>query len=95
VYAKVSEGDFTYFRISTDDPRGCIKSYVGEGRITNDPYGMDGCIAVTEVPHLQQLMKFICKNGFEHHVALVRGDVKEVLQEAIETYLGWELHVHE
>jgi L-fucose isomerase-like protein len=95
VYAKVSEGDFTYFRISTDDPRGCIKSYVGEGRITNDPYGMDGCIAVTEVPHLQQLMKFICKNGFEHHVALVRGDVRDILQEAIETYLGWELYVHE
>lgn len=95
VYAKVSEGDFTFFRISTDDPRGCIKSYVGEGRITNDPYGMDGCIAVTEVPHLQQLMKFICKNGFEHHVALVCSDVKDILQEAIETYLRWELYVHE
>lgn len=32
VYAKVSAGDFTFFRISTDDTKGMIKAYVGEGR---------------------------------------------------------------
>ena len=63
--------------------------------MTNDPYGMDGCIAVTKVPNLQQLMKYICKNGFEHHVAMVRTDVVDILVEAIDTYLGWELYVHE
>jgi len=95
VYAKVSEGDFTFFRISTDDTKGCIKSYLGKGQITNDAYGMDGCIAVTKVNNLQQLMKYICKNGFEHHVAMTRTDVVDVLQEAIDTYLGWNLYVHE
>jgi L-fucose isomerase-like protein len=95
VYAKVSEGPFTFFRISTDDPRGTIKAYLGEGKMTNDPYGMDGCIVVTEVDNLQKLMKYICKNGFEHHVALVRAGVAEIVQEAIESYLGWELYVHE
>lgn len=95
VNAKVSQGDFTYFRISTDDTRGCIKSYLGEGKITNEPYGMDGCIAVTEVPNLQGLMKYICKNGFEHHVAACRGNVAEILRDAIENYLGWELFVNE
>ena len=95
VYAKVSEGPFTYFRISTDDPKGCIKAYLGEGKMTNDPYGMDGCIVVTEVPELQKLMKYVCKNGFEHHVALCRGDLAEILQESIDTYLGWNLYVHE
>ena len=95
VYAKVSEGNFTYFRISTDDPKGCIKAYLGEGKMTNDPYGMDGCIVVTEVPELQKLMKFICKNGFEHHVAMCRAEVADIIQEAIESYLGWELYVHE
>lgn len=94
VYAKVSEGPFTYFRISTDDPRGCIKAYLGEGRMTNDPYGMDGCIAVTEVPELQKLMKYICKNGFEHHVGMCRADVADIIEEAIDSYLGWELYVH-
>ena len=95
VYGKVKAGDFTFFRISTDDPRGCIKSYLGEGKITDDPYGMDGCIAVTKVDNLQKLMKYICKNGFEHHVAMCRGNVKDILQEAIENYLGWKLYVHE
>lgn len=95
VYGKVTQGDFTYFRISTDDPRGCIKAYLGAGEITDEPYGMDGCIAVTKVPNLQKLMKHICKNGFEHHVALVRTDVKDILDEAIGNYLGWELYVHE
>ena len=94
VYAKVSEGPFTFFRISTDDTRGCIKAYLGKGDITNDPYGMDGCIAVTKVENLQRLMKYICKNGFEHHVAMCRTDVVDIVREAIESYLGWQLYVH-
>lgn len=95
VYAKVAKGDFTYFRISTDDTMGCIKAYLGKGEMTDDPYGMDGCIAVTKVDNLQLLLKFICKNGFEHHVAMVRTDVVDIVREAVETYLGWELYVHE
>lgn len=95
VYGKVTKGDFTFFRISTDDTKGVIKAYLGTGEITDDPYGMDGCIAVTKVDNLQILMKHICKNGFEHHVAMVRNDVKGILNEAIEGYLGWNLYVHE
>lgn len=95
VYGKVAKGDFTFFRISTDDTKGAIKAYLGTGEITDDPYGMDGCIAVTKVNNLQTLMKYICKNGFEHHVAMVRNDVKDILNEAIENYLGWNLYVHE
>ncbi len=95
VYGKVTKGDFTFFRISTDDTKGTIKAYWGTGEITDDPYGMDGCIAVTKVDNLQILMKHICRNGFEHHVAMVRNDVKDILNEAIEGYLGWNLYVHE
>lgn len=95
VDGKVTEGDFTFFRISTDDTRGTIKSYLGQGSMTNESYPMDGCIAVTAVNNLQKLMKHICKNGFEHHVALVRGHVAGIVSEAVETYLGWELYNHE
>lgn len=63
VYGKVTKGDFTFFRISTDDTKGTIKAYLGTGEITDDPYGMDGCIAVTKVDNLQILMKHICRNG--------------------------------
>lgn len=95
VFSKVAAGDFTFFRISTDDARGVIKAYTGEGDITSDPYDMNGCIAVTRVNNLQKLMKHICRNGFEHHVGLVRGHVADILEEAIGNYLGWDLYVHE
>ncbi len=95
VKGKVAPGKMTYFRISTDDTKGIIKSYIGEGIITDDPYGMDGGIAVCEIPNLQNLMNYMCKNGFEHHVGMVRGHVAEVLEEAIGNYLGWEMYKHE
>lgn len=95
VKGKVAPGKMTYFRISTDDQRGIITSYLGEGEITDDRYGMDGGIAVCRIPELQDLMKFICKFGFEHHVAMVRGNVADILEEAIGNYLGWELYRHE
>jgi L-fucose isomerase-like protein len=95
VKGKVTEGPFTFFRISTDDTYGVIKSYLGKGEITDDPYGMDGCIAVTRVENLQKLLKYMCKNGFEHHVAMCRTHVADVLQEAIESYLDWEVYCHE
>ncbi|MBR5849924.1 MAG: fucose isomerase [Alistipes sp.] len=94
VQGKCTEGDFTFFRISTDDTLGVIKSYLGKGRMTNDLYPMAGCIAVTEVDNLQTLLKHICRNGFEHHVAMVRGDVVDVLNDAIENYLGWDNYLH-
>jgi L-fucose isomerase-like protein len=95
VKGKVAAGKMTYFRISTDDTKGKIKSYLGEGKMTDDPYGMDGGIAVCEIPKLQKLMKYMCKNGYEHHVAMVRGHVSEVIEEAIGNYLGWEIYKHE
>jgi L-fucose isomerase-like protein len=95
VKGKVAAGKMTYFRISTDDTKGQIKSYLGEGKMTDDPYGMDGGIAVCEIPNLQNLMKYMCKNGYEHHVAMVRGHVAGILDEAIGNYLGWELYKHQ
>ena len=94
VKGKVAPGDMTYFRISTDDPKGFIKAYLGEGVITDDPYGMDGGIAICEINRLQDLMKHLCRNGFEHHVGMVRGQVAGILEEAIGNYLGWELYIH-
>lgn len=95
VKGKVAPGDMTYFRISTDDQKGIIKSYLGEGRMTSDPYGMDGGIAVCEIPNLQNLMKYMCKNGFEHHVGMVRGHVAQIVEEAVGNYLGWEIYIHQ
>ena len=40
VYGKVTKGDFTFFRISTDDTKGTIKAYLGTGQYTYNPNGL-------------------------------------------------------
>ncbi|SOC03723.1 L-fucose isomerase-like protein [Rhodobacter sp. JA431] len=94
VKGKVQPGPMTYFRLSTDDRNGTLKCYLGEGDFTADPFGMDGGIAVAQVPQLRKLMKFASHNGFEHHVAMVRGHVADVLNEAVVRYLGWPIYHH-
>ncbi len=94
VKGQVAAGPMTYFRMSTFDAEGRIRAYVGEGEFTDDPCPIQGGSAVCKVPGLQGLMNYLCKNGFEHHVALTRGKWGRVIEEALTTYLGWDLHVH-
>ena len=95
INGKAAPGPMTYLRFSTDDVRGRIRGYVGEGEFTDDPFKMLGSIAVCRVPRLQQLLKYICREGFEHHVSMVRTHCAAVIAEAATTYLGWDIHVHE
>ncbi|MCR8726135.1 L-fucose/L-arabinose isomerase family protein [Frigidibacter sp. ROC022] len=94
VKGKVKSGPMTYFRLSSDDRAGALKCYLGEGEFTDDPFPMDGGIAVTKVDRLRQLMRFITQNGFEHHVAMVRGHHADVVNEAVTRYLGWPIYAH-
>jgi L-fucose isomerase-like protein len=94
VKGKVAPGPMTYFRLSTDDMAGKVKSYTGEGRFTDDPFPMDGGIAVTELPRMRELLHHLCRNGFEHHVAMVRGNHAAVLDEAVSRYMKWDLYHH-
>ena len=91
---RASAGPFTYARVSTDDVNGSIRTYTGEGQLTDDPLDTFGHRAVVHVPDLQSLMKYICKNGFEHHVAITIGNVAGALHEAFTTYMGWGNYNH-
>ena len=95
VKGKVAAGPMTFFRISTDDICGEIRAYVGEGEFTDDPFEMSGGIAVCRVPNLQTLLKYMCRNGFEHHVGISRSHCAGVIKEAVSTYMGWDLYCHE
>ncbi|MDE3166660.1 MAG: L-fucose/L-arabinose isomerase family protein [Acidobacteriota bacterium] len=94
VAGRTPAGPVTFARISTDDRNGCIRAYAGEGRFTDDPLETFGSRAVVEVPELQKLMRYICKNGFEHHAAMNASECAGVLAEALETYLGWSVYRH-
>ena len=87
----VQPGDMTFMKITTDDENGKILCYVGEGEFTDDPIQTMGAPAVCKVKGLQGLMKMICDQGFEHHVAMVRTHCADVIEEALSHYLGFEV----
>ena len=81
----------TYGRISTDDNLGKIKCYFGEGELTDDPLNTFGTRAVAKVPHLQELMQYVCKQGYEHHVVMNASKTVDILNEACGNYLSLSL----
>ncbi|HVU32577.1 MAG TPA: L-fucose/L-arabinose isomerase family protein [Opitutaceae bacterium] len=85
----------TYGRFSTDDTAGVIRAYVGEGELTNDELRTFGNRAVARVPKLQKLMRYVCEQGFEHHVVMNASRTADVLAEACGNYLGWSVYWHE
>jgi len=89
-----ASGPMTFARISTDDTFGMIRAYTGEGSITSDALDTFGNRAVVEVKNLQEVLAYICENGFEHHVAITMGQVAGALDEAFWKYLGWENYNH-
>ncbi len=84
----------TFGRFTTDDTNGVIRAYVGEGMLTNDELTTFGNRAVAQVPGLQSLLRYVCREGFEHHVVMNASRTAAILAEACETYLGWECHYH-
>lgn len=94
VKGKVAAGPMTFFRMDTDDTYGQLRAYLGEGEFTDDPFGMDGGIAVCKIPNLRKMLGHICQYGYEHHVAMTRSYCGDVLNEAVSKYLGWDLYYH-
>jgi L-fucose isomerase-like protein len=85
----------TFGRLTTDDTRGVIRAYVGQGELTNDELKTFGNRAVARVPKLQKLLRHVCNEGFEHHVVMNASHSAGVLAEAFGRYLGWEVYHHE
>ncbi|NOZ27060.1 MAG: fucose isomerase [Chloroflexi bacterium] len=95
IAGRVPAGPVSFARITTDDRNGVIRTYVGDGTFTDDPLDTFGSRAVVEVPGLQKLLRHVCKNGFEHHVAMNPSRSAAILAEAFETYFGWDVYYHE
>jgi len=85
---------FTYARVSTDDLNGKIVAYVGEGELTKDPLNTFGGFGVVHIPGLQNLLHYICENGYEHHTAMNMSLSADAIHEAFTKYMGWETYYH-
>lgn len=91
---RVKAGPMSFARFSTDDQTGRIRGYVGEGEFTSDPLQTFGGAGVVKIPGLQSLLRYICENGFEHHVAANLSQTASAVYEATTRYLGWDVYRH-
>jgi L-fucose isomerase-like protein len=94
IVGRVRAEPFTYCRVSTDDLNGRVAAYVGEGELTDDPIETFGGYGVVKIPRYQELLNYICENGFEHHVAVNPSLVADSLNEALSKYMGWGIYYH-
>ncbi len=94
VVGRVKAAGFTYLRCSTDDFAGQIRAYIGEGEITDDALKTFGGYGVVKIRNFQTLLRYICENGFEHHVAVNPTGIAAGVKEALSKYLGWDVYLH-
>jgi L-fucose isomerase-like protein len=94
IVGRLKAAPFTYLRVSTDDASGRIRAYVGDGVLTKDPLQTFGGYGVVHIPEFQRLLRHICEQGFEHHVAINPGQFASPMREALEQYLGWSTYLH-
>ena len=95
VIGRIAPGAATFCRTTTDDTAGIVSVYVGEGEFTNDKLETFGGYGVMKIQNLQSLMQYVCRMGFEHHVAVSRTEKADAIAEALDNYMGWEVYRHE
>ena len=94
IVGRVRALPFTYCRVSTDEFKGKVCAYVGQGELTNDPLKTFGGFGVVKIPNLQKLLAYICENGFEHHSAINLSQCADTVYEAFTKYLDWDVYYH-
>ena len=95
IMGRIKAEPFTYCRVSTDDFNGQITAYLGEGEMTKDPLETFGGFGVAHIPNMQDLLRYICENGFEHHCAINLSQVAGAVDEALSKYMGWDVYYHQ
>jgi L-fucose isomerase-like protein len=90
---RIAPTDFTYGSLMTRD--GEIHSYLGQGRITDDPIPANffGVAGVAQIDHLQDVLLHVGVNGYRHHVSITPGWVQAPLHEALVDYLDFKVSV--
>lgn len=71
---------------------GRIAIYASEAKLTDDRIedGFFGCGGVASIPDLQNKLVRLARGGFKHHTAICEGHIKEILKEALTTYLNYD-----
>jgi L-fucose isomerase-like protein len=94
IVGRIKAGPATFCRTMTDDVDGVLRAYVGEGEFTDDELETFGGYGVMKIDDLQTLLQYICRMGFEHHVAVNLSQTAAPIAEALTNYLGWDVYRH-
>ena len=83
-------GEATLGSIKTEN--GEVSSCLAEGIITEDCFNeaFFGIYAVFKKHNLPEMLNYMAKNGYKHHMVVARGHVAEVVREAFTVYLGYD-----
>ena len=95
IVGKIAPSKTTFCRVTTDDAAGIITGYTGQGEFTADKLNTFGGYGILKVKNLQSLLQYVCKAGFEHHVAANISSKADAIAEALENYMGWEIYRHQ
>ena len=95
VVGRIAPNKATFCRTTTDDDSGVIAAYVGQGEFTSDKLDTFGGYGVIKIQNLQDLMQYVCRMGFEHHVAVNLCQKADAITEALGNYLAWDIYRHE
>jgi L-fucose isomerase-like protein len=94
IVGRIKPSPATFCRTMTDDTDGVLRVYVGQGQFTADPLETFGGYGVMEIANLQTLLSYICRMGFEHHVAVNMSETADAIAEALGNYLAWDVYRH-
>jgi len=93
VNGKVKSGKVTV--ASTKTENGEICGFTTDGKLTNDSFDKEffGCGVVFENNNLENIFRYMCENGYKHHVAIAKGEWSECVKEALVKYLGYNIDI--
>ncbi len=88
---RIKPMDMTFASALTKD--GKLNFYLGEGNFTKDqlPKEYFGAAGIAEIADLQSKLQTIGFAGYRHHVSVTEGYVSEIIKEAFEKYLNYNI----
>jgi len=89
----VVAGPLTHLRISIDG-KGNRNAYIALAEVIETPVDTFGVRAGIAMKGLNDFLDQVTREGYEHHVAVVPGNVVRQVREALSTYLGFNLLMH-
>ncbi len=90
---KIKSGDITFGSVKTEDGRVC--AFVCEGTFTDDPIeeAFFGTGKVVRKDNINDVSNFMGTEGYKHHLSITYGQYADVIREAFEKYLGYDIVV--